>query len=644
MFGYIFLILGLASSFLIVSSLGRKIFTSDTAIFAASIPLFFTFHSLLASLFTLAMPTGSAAIIALGIFVPCGFFSWKKIHSQNEPLWISPANDSVHISIKILLAVVFFLVSFLIIQGFTVDDNGTWSIGGTKAVDTPYHIGQAIRIATTEQWDFQEPNFSGEFIRYSYYINFVSGILMKFGIPVAQAMHIPSVLLTFSWAVLIIYFLKSFQVKSSFIFLICLITLFGTGLGYIGALASDGQYGPLLRGDAVWPMQNIAYPGMIPGFLIWQRSFILGFPVFLIAALLFIQGLKERKAQYLFFAGIVTGSLPFVHMHSFIALMTLGMIAFAVLIFQKDSLSLVMLRSFLYPAFLVGIPQVAMLILLPRFPLPEITTLRFGWMSNPIETGGVVVKEGANVFLSWLRYMWTNFGALLFAPLLGIFYGKNKKLDQISIIGFLSAMGLWALPNLVKFQIWDFDNNKLFPYAILMSLIFLALCVQNKKYGLYLFIAIALLSTPSSFMEIKNIINRYQGERIVILDAVQKEAAQWVKSNTPVSAVFLPSMTLLDRAPIVQDPIIIASGRRATSAYKVLIFTHGIDSFERREAIAAFYEDPNNKDLLNSFPADYLIADDVMRINYPDLELKLARAGHTVVFDKAPIRIFHLKK
>ena len=209
---------------------------------------------------------------------------------------------------------------FLVMNSFAVLPDKSISIDAGAAVDAPYHLAQIIRIGTIKYFDFEEPNFSGEFIRYPFFINLLSGLLLKLGATLSFAFYLPLILLIISGMFLLVYFFRFLGFNNPLTIFSVLGVLFGAGLGYIAYLKTNGAIPLPIRRAVLYPMQSISYPGMIPGFLIVQRAFILGFPLFLLALTSFLKGLKKDSQAFMLWSAIIASTLPFSHSHSFFAI------------------------------------------------------------------------------------------------------------------------------------------------------------------------------------------------------------------------------------------------------------------------------------------------------------------------------------
>jgi len=550
-------------------------------------------------------------------------------------------------------------VSLLISDSFRVHDDGSVSLAQGAAVDAPYHLGQIIRMGTTRTLDFEEPNFAGEFIRYPFLINLFSGILLRLGAPLGFAYHAPLVLLLFSGIFLLITLFGSIGLSKYFIMVAVLVILFGSGWGYLAWFENTGLEGVSLpiRNGVPYPMQNISYPGMVPGFLVVQRPFFLGLPLFLFAVLAFLRGVQRNHLFSFLWAGVITGLLPFAHSHSFIAMMLFGGAAITTLFLIRNLAFFHAVRGFLMPALVLAMPQLAAFLLLPRYPLGNAISFRLGWMSSPGQIGGLnLFLPDAGRLLPWLRYFWTNFGVLLALPsfLCVVLMKKIKFLSREALPGMVLAFGslaLWVIPNIIQFQTWDFDTNKFFSYAILLSLAAVGVFVMRfpvtvQKKLLISLSFLLLLSLPSNLIASWENLRAGEGSRITLFTEKERRAAAWIREHTPEDAVILSSAAILD-VESLQNPVVILAGRKTTVGFTTWLHTHGIDFLDRLAAVEGFFAYPErglNISEESVVPADYLLIDETLRARYPKLESRLGALGYPTLYEADEFSLILLRR
>jgi len=383
--------------------------------------------------------------------------------------------------------------------------------------------------------------------------------------------------------------------------------------------------------------------------LIVQRTFILGFPLFILCTRAFSEGLRSGNILPFIWSGIIIGLLPLAHTHSFIAASLVVGVMLAYLLVRQDKTFFNAARGFIFFAVPLAIPSMGALMLLPKYLLGSIFSLRLGWMTTtlPNNAGLNLPSADAAKFLPWLRYIWTNFGPLILMPIAILAVFKKFVVRREFAFMALGAVALWIVPNIFQFQIWDFDTNKFFAYAILFSVAALGMAVEslnkNKKLATAVLIVAITFSLPSGLISSISILQHSGEGGFVMFDSDQRDMVAWIRSNTNEDDVFLSSAAILDPNSI-QNPVVIASGRKATMGFSTWLFTHGIDFSERNQIIKRFFDNPENtKEEIEQIPADYLLVDDILRKHYPGLEQKLENPGFVEVYSAGKFTLIKLK-
>lgn len=646
--GLIILILLVVACYFLLFRFAKDVFGTSSEIIAASVPVSFLLFSAITSVLLIFLPTLWAGLAGFSAIAVTGFLSFYNLHKDKQVLWIGKVLDRRYQLLRIGVTLIFSLTLFLLIsQSLAQQPDGSLLISRGAAVDTPYHLSQVTRIGFSEKWDFEEPNFSGEFIKYPYFINLLSGFLLKLGSPLVFSFHAPIFFLVISSIFLLISFFRFLGLSKTLIIFAVLVTLFGGGLGYIGYFISGL---PLpLRHSMPYPIQNIAYVSMVPSFLIVQRAFILGLPLFVLCMRAFIGGLRSGNITPFIWSGIIIGLLPLAHTHSFIAASLVVVIMLVYLLVRQDKLFFNASRGFIFFALPLAVPSMGALMLLPKYLLGNIFSLRLGWMTTtlPNNAGLNLPTADSAKFLPWLRYMWTNFGPLILMPFVILAIFKRFALKRDLVFLSLGATALWIVPNVFQFQIWDFDTNKFFAYAILFSIAALGIMVEslnkNRKMVIGALIIAIMVSLPSGLISSFSILVRGGESGFTMLDKEQRDVVEWIKMNTGEDDVFLSSAAILDPNSI-QNPVVVAAGRKATMGFSTWLFTHGIDFSERNEIIKRFFDSPENtKEELKQIPADYLLIDDILRENHPDLENSLQVGEWQSVFKNNSFNLIKLK-
>jgi hypothetical protein len=451
--------------------------------------------------FGIKLPILLSSWLALGVLAVLAAIA--LIHKGGLVAWLPRRKlswgDKIFYGIVALLLLAVLLA--IDINTFQVHGNGTATIALRDSFDVLYHLSQILRSGLTANWHFQEPNFAGEFIRYPYLIDLYSGIMVHLRAGLDWAYHMPVALLIMSLVYGLIALFRYLKLNKVLVLGACLLVLFGGGLAYlthydINALPITIHY----------PLQHVNYVGYVANFFASQRTFIIGLPIFILALLYFLKGVDREEPQPYRWAGLLAGFLPMAHTHSFIAIIIVVGLALVYFIVTRNSKFFDAVRGFVFVVSALAIPQLLALFGLTRYSLGGIPALRLGWMSDANAVGGLNIPyPGAPRLGPWVHYMLLNFGALLLLPfaavLAGItFFFKKRSVNHFTIL-LLGALGLWIIPNLVQFQTWDFDTNKFYTYAIILSAAAVGVAIQSfsgagRKIGTGLFAALVIVSLP----------------------------------------------------------------------------------------------------------------------------------------------------
>jgi hypothetical protein len=642
MFGILYLVLIIFGSFLVVRRLGWGVFRSGVESLAVSIPFGIAASSLLASVGAIFLPQGAASGIVLGLLLIAGAVCWYTSFRRGIALWPKFAVPRAE---KLWYAGVVIIVggflTFLVLGTLHLNSDHSVSIPRQASVDVVYHLSQIERVALAGNWHFEEPNFSGEFIRYPYLINMFSGVMQKFGAPLSVAYHAPIILLIFSLLFGLLRFCRELGLGKFLSVLVLFTVFFGSGLAYL--LGYDFNAGPLA---VVYPQQHINYTGFVAGFFTVQRAFVLGFPLLIFSLLCFMRRLKEDNLAALKWAGVLFGLLPLAHSHSFFVGSIIYGAALLYYIFRRSPIAFDIVRgTVFYGTFVAAVPLLCM-ILLPQFNLGGVPMLRLGWMSDPNEIGGLnLAGFGSSRLHPWLLFMLGNFGTLLLLPLLAL-SGIRRRLHHIYWIILLSGLALWLVPNFVQLQTWDYDSNKLFVYAILFTAVAACLAINSwtgraRQIGVGVLVAVAVLSLPIPILKLRHTVAAEKQDRVTIFTPAQQSASLWLRQNTPEDAVLLSSAANPSEESLLNG-VVIGSGRATTVGYITWLYTHGIDYEKRLQKVQQFFQTGGISQLAEE-PAGYLILDNLLRAQYPALETQLLKGGFSPVYQNNGLSIYKLK-
>lgn len=327
-----------------------------------------------------------------------------------------------------------------------LDNTGLWTPLDHVWSDWPFHIGIASIFAykAPTDWFTYHPMYAQGPFTYPFLADFISGMLMRLGVPVIDSFIIPSIITVL--LLLIGCYTFFYQLSRSRLIATLGIVLFllSAGLGFTRLF--DGPVtNSLSRMDQYhWYEGNV-----IVGMLLPQRAFLLGMTISVWALTGLIFGVSKRRAKHtmvLVIAGTGYGLLALTHLHSVIA--TAPFVLILCWLYRQSWRALLF---FLIPAAVVG--SVAFFSLsAPGLQSSGLISFLPGWTSS----GGI---------LGWL-IMWVELWGIM--PLLIvvclIFFRQIPKLARAFFVGSLVVFGL---ANLILFQPIPWDNAKLFVWSYL---------------------------------------------------------------------------------------------------------------------------------------------------------------------------------
>lgn len=325
--------------------------------------------------------------------------------------------------------------------------------------DLPVHLAMIHAFLDAPSFPPTHPLFAGEPLIYPFGINFLSALLMRLGLPLDQAMVGPGLLLILCLTLLIFGTTQRLTRSWAAAYWAPPLLFLSGGLGVLVYLGIDlPAYGwnPWQTLLEARPSYTDAYTfglqwyNMVRSFLLPQRSMLLGLPLVWLILLLIDQGLAQRRWPALLTAGLLTGSLPWLHTHSLIAL-GLVLPVWTLLKWQRHWLG-----------FWVGLALTG---------LPSLGWLRLGSADRSFLFRPIDGWSGWAGDLSWGLFWILNGGMIL--ALLG-FGLLNRRAPGSLRVWSAPVLLLWILPNLFLFAPHEGDNMKILILAYNLSIPLLA--------------------------------------------------------------------------------------------------------------------------------------------------------------------------
>lgn len=492
--------------------------------------------------------------------------------------------------------------------------------------DLPFHISVITSFAFGNNFPPQDPTYAGVHFTYPFLTDFVSAIFVRCGASLRQSMFLENFVIAFSFIGLLHRWawelLKNRLAAIATPILVVLNGGFGWLLLWTEMRRSDtgliGALKTLPPSVTVIPETTWRWGNAVSTLLIPQRGMLLGLAL---AVIVFTQwwlsegkedeankeNKKSKKArkrnavatsakpvsQFRFFpllpsqrrmiaAGLVAGTLPLVHAHSFMVVM---LVAGCLALLQWRWRDWFVFFCF---ASLLALPQILWSTHNSAVDAKSFFEWHFGWDRG---------QENAVWF--WLK----NTGIFIPLIVLAILWrGKNYLIPRRLLIYYLPFTLCFIIPNVIKLAPWVWDNIKVLYYWWLASAPLVALLLARlwQQKGIKRPVALALfaLLILAGSLDVASIMTR--STKFGIFDNRGIAFAEIIKQQTG-------PRSLIVHAPVHNHPAFLA-GRRSLLGYPGHIWTHGLEYAPRESEIKRIYAGgPDAEELLRKNRASYVV-------------------------------------
>lgn len=477
------------------------------------------------------------------------------------------------------------------IRMFYPQADGLYS-GGNSWNDMSLHLANASSFLYGKNFPPAFTVYAGEPLRYPFMPDFQTAVLMALGLSPYGALMTTAVPLALT--ITGIFYCLALRIVRSppASVLATILFLLNGGVGFLYFLEDWRKskkpfttfWGEIQFNYANMWDKNLHWANIIVDCFLPQRTSLYGIPVALITFIIFAvvwrrwneeQNVKRWDSWKPFlFAGILVGTLPLFHAHTFVAV---GLVS-GFLFLIKPRLDWIV---FWLPAVLLAAFQsVSQLDLNNHITSGKFFYLQVGWKGH----------DEASWILYWIR----NVGVPLLLVIPAWFAAPRpwRSFYLAFFCLFVFCFFIMVSPN-------DYDNIKLMYYWYGLSCILIArwimkLARQRKQY--FLAAVLAAASIASAILS-------FQHEDLVrwrSFTTEEMEAAAFVINNTPPKSIFLT-------APINNQPILCLAGRSILMGYGGWIWTHGYQSQQREADIKKIYSgDAQSMQLLQQYGVNYI--------------------------------------
>ena len=500
--------------------------------------------------------------------------------------------------------------------------------------DLPFHLQVISSFVYGHNFPPKDPTYAGARFTYPFISDVVAAMFVRCGARLRESMFVENIVLML--ALLGVLHRWTWELTKDRIacLLAPLLLLFGGGFGWVlffrdAAHRSDSWLHFLahpprdytLGSSDLWRWGNPVTTLLVP-----QRALLLGLPVAICVFTQWWLALQEEedsgeesaetplvsdspvaaaptathptrwacqdnqsRMRRMIAAGVMTGLLPLVHAHTFLAVMAVA-----------SCLALLFRRWLSWAVFFATAVGVA---------APELVWLARGSVKAQSFLGWHVGWESGTHNLLWFWFL--NTGA--FIPLLvaALLWRDKEYLVQPRLLRYyLPFLLCLIVPNLVKLAPWPWDNIKILIYWYVASLplVALVLAFWYRKNGVWRTAACVFLLALvlAGALDIWRAIGGTTSYRE--FDRDQINIAAEIRQKTPARALVL-------HAPTFNSPIFL-TGRRSLLGYAGWAWSRGLDYTEREDEIRRVYRgDPDAANLMRREHIDYVMIGPLERVS-----------------------------
>ncbi|MGH7239906.1 MAG: ArnT family glycosyltransferase, partial [Candidatus Saccharimonadales bacterium] len=488
--------------------------------------------------------------------------------------------------------------------------------------DIPFHLTEVTKFGYGSLFNLNEPIFTGTPLKYSFFINWISGALFKLTGNLLFSFHLPSMLLAAAGAVLTFVIYRKFLKHDWLAALGVIVFMLGAGFG--GAIKTYATY----------PQQNVDWGAPLTSFFLHQRAFFLGYFLFALAAYCLWRYYETRQWRFFFPTAIAFGISPMAHYESFVAMgLVIAGVAVAALI-KKNFLFFRQALLLLTCGLLIASPQIFYLLSGKTDVFSGASAFihfRLGWMSQP-SSGSVQFSPTANALQklwTYLGFLWINFGIVLIAAMITSAWAvKNKTTAKMAIRLLALAWVFFFIVQIIQFQPWDFDNNKLLVYWQFFAVppILLMLNTAKKPLNIVFIMLFLVLATVSGIKDAAARLAVPVNQMPVIFTSRDQNLARFIRQHVSQNDLIITSDTFL-------NPAASLAGMPALVGYPGWLWSHGINYNQRKQALADFYRNPLESTLPETYHASYVLLDQTAKSEWGANESSFDKAFQKVYDD-----------
>ena len=487
-----------------------------------------------------------------------------------------------------------------------VEDSGDWINCHHNLGDLPFHLALVQGFAIGDNYPPQHPEFAGARLTYPFLVDFVAAQSVRAGASLPHALLLQNIGLALSLVGLLHRWAFRWTRRVGAAVLTPFLIFLSGGAGF-WLLRGDLQSHSFLdtlrslpRDYTIGADLHLRWGNCLTTLLTTQRGLLMAFPLAVVVWTIWHGRALPRPGAMtrLLAAGGITGLLPLVHGHTFLALcLVAGAIALSDLwqARRQPRLRLRLIQAwagYFALALVVSLPQVWLLAQSSSVKGGSFVGWQPGWDG-----------DGMPLFPFWLWNLGAFIPLLLFALPAGRKYGASPRLARL----YAPFLLCFLLPNLVRLAPWVWDNIKVLFYwhaasAAVVAVVLTQLWGRRRgRWHPLRRVGAALLLVTLTLAGSLDTLRIGRGD-------LRQElfTADGIAFAREVARVTDPHDVIL-HAPQYNHPALL-SGRRFVMGYEGHLWSHGLDFAQRKADVWAIYGgDPQTPALLRRHQIAFII-------------------------------------
>lgn len=520
-----------------------------------------------------------------------------------------------------LVLVIFCAIHIKLVNDtFFVDREGNINSTLEGYGDMPLHMSQISKFAFEKTFNLSEPIYLGRNLQYHFLFNMIRGFILKFTGSWSFAVLWPAYLLVIA-NIFLIFIIYYRLIKNVWLALGSLV-LFYLGTGTAGwNVLFGGATKIITKLTSVYPEQNVVFGPILAMSFIHQQTFILGLTGLLVLVLI-LNKIKTTFNWKIAGVGIIVFALmPSAHMHSYIAIVIFSFFLLISLFHNKNYEYFKNILKVIIPGIVLSLPSVYFLIASHSSSLGSSLKFRLGWMvQNGLGSANFLENNRTIFSLDYTSFLFKNFGFIL--PIIVIvtalfimkFRTKNKEVIHDKVIFdnlkvyLWSALSIFILVQLIQFQTWDYDNNKLLAYFLFFAspVILWTVYVMSPKKVVARTVLVSVILFALIFSGLTDTFFRLSVKKeslYRVFDHNSVVLAEYVKDNIDEKDLILTGTSHI-------NPVASLAGRQILVGYNGWLWSRGINYQNREKAVKDFYAGPSRESkLLSEYDIKYILLD-----------------------------------